>query len=168
MPFFKKMKSCLTEAVLFPSGRRELFQSTPLRTRSVPVAIELSLSPVQEHGDKSDSLYVQSSVAFQISCFSYSLEMHAHLLCLFARSFSMLCTCSVVTLTTLYSLPCYVGLISQEFRTTKTCASKMTTMHLLHKARKKLTQTLQALKGILSQIPLKGVYNRYIYIYIYI
>lgn len=38
------------------SRRRELFQSTPLRTRSVPVAIELSLSPVQEHGDKSDSL----------------------------------------------------------------------------------------------------------------
>ena len=54
--FFKKMKSCLTEAVLFPSGRRELFQSTPLSTKSVPVAIELNLSPVQEHGDKSNSL----------------------------------------------------------------------------------------------------------------
>ncbi|XP_015757091.1 PREDICTED: uncharacterized protein LOC107336533 [Acropora digitifera] len=38
------------------SRRRELFQSTPLRTKSVPVAIELSLSPVQEHGDKSNSL----------------------------------------------------------------------------------------------------------------
>ena len=44
------------KAVLFSSGRRELFQSTPLRTKSVPVAVELSLSPVQEHGDKSNSL----------------------------------------------------------------------------------------------------------------
>ena len=33
--YFKKMKSCLTKAMLFPSGRRELFQSTPLRTNSV-------------------------------------------------------------------------------------------------------------------------------------
>ena len=33
----KKIKACLTEAVLFSSGRRELFQSTPLRTKSVPV-----------------------------------------------------------------------------------------------------------------------------------
>ena len=61
LPFFKKMKSCLTEAVLFPSGRRELFQSTSLRTESVPVTIESSFSPVQEHGDgihgdKSNSL----------------------------------------------------------------------------------------------------------------
>jgi len=54
--FFKKMKACLTEDVLFSSGGRELFQSTPLRTKTVPVAVELSLSPVQEHGDKSNSL----------------------------------------------------------------------------------------------------------------
>ena len=54
--YFKKMKSCLTKAMLFPSGRRELFQSTPLRTKSVPVAIELSPSPVWEHGDKSNAL----------------------------------------------------------------------------------------------------------------
>lgn len=51
MAFFQE-----NESFLFSSGRRELFQSTPLRTKSVPVAVELSLSPVQEHGDKSNSL----------------------------------------------------------------------------------------------------------------
>ena len=54
--FFKKMKSFLTQAVLFPSERHELFQSSPLSTKSVQVAIELNLSPEQEHGDKSNSL----------------------------------------------------------------------------------------------------------------
>ena len=50
------MKFSLTEAMLLLPGWREVFQSTPLRTKSVPVAIELSLSPVQQHRDKSNSL----------------------------------------------------------------------------------------------------------------
>lgn len=55
--FFKKMKACLTKTLLCSSRQRELFQSTPMRTKSVPlVVVELSLSPVHEHGDKSNSL----------------------------------------------------------------------------------------------------------------
>ena len=50
------MKSSLTKAMLLPPGRCEVFQSTPLRMKSEPVAIELSLSPVQQHRDKSNPL----------------------------------------------------------------------------------------------------------------